>query len=169
MPDREDDEFTRLLEQLNHPDWRVAGNAAWALGETGEVRAVEPLLAALDIPLVAGKAVEALVKLHDPRALEPLIRLFALKHWPDLATVLGHWGDRRAVEALIAAMQDPDSHVRFYTARALGKLGDERALPVLQRSVEIDTEPIPDTRSIWGKSVAYVAAKAIEAIKSLSG
>ena len=166
MPDSKDDELARLIEQLHHPDWQVAEKAAWALGEAGDLRAVEPLIAALDIPLVAGKAVEALVKLHDPRALEPLIQLFARKHWPDLATVLGHWGDRRAVEPLIAAMDDPDSHVRFYTARALGRLGDERALSVLQRAVERDTEPITDTGSIQGKSVAYVAAKAIQAIKT---
>jgi HEAT repeat protein len=44
-------------------------------------------------------------------------------------------------------MQDPNSHVRFYTARALGMLGDERALPVLVKAKAEDTDPITDTQS----------------------
>jgi HEAT repeat protein len=161
-----DDEFNTLLHRLNHPDWQIAGEAAWALGERGDKRAIDPLIAALDRDLVSGRAQDALVKLGDERALEPLIRQFTLKPQPDLATVLGNWGDRRAVDALLGALEHTNPHVRFYTARALGKLGDERALPALRRAVEQDTEPITDARSIRGKNVAYVAARAIEAINS---
>jgi HEAT repeat protein len=123
------------------------------------------LLGLLDRPLVYGDAVGALVKLGDERALEPLIKLFVRKPQPDFATVLGNWGDRRAVPALIAAMQNPDKHVRYYTARALGKLGDERALPVLKNAVENDTEKFTDTWPLRDKSVAIAAAKAIAAIE----
>ena len=83
-----------------------------------------------------------------------------------MATVLGNWGDSRAVESLILAMENPSPHVRFYVARALGKLADDRALPVLERAMAYDTVPILDTHSLHGKSVAYAAAKAVQRIKS---
>ncbi|MEP7285085.1 MAG: HEAT repeat domain-containing protein [Chloroflexota bacterium] len=146
--------------------WDAAGDAAWALGEIGDLRAVEPLIAALDHVFVAGRAIESLEILHDERTLEPLIRYFERTMDPSVATVLGNWGDRRAVESLIAAMDNPNPHVRFYAARALGKLADDRALSVLEHAIVHDTEPILDTNSLRGKSVAYVAAKAIERIKS---
>ena len=78
---------------------------------------------------------------------------------------LGICGDRRALDALIEAMDYPDPHVRFYSARALGKLGDRRALPVLQRAVQADTVRITDTQSLRGKSVSDVAAKAMKRIE----
>ena len=142
-------------------------SAAWALGEIGDVRAVEPLIASLSQPSASkGTAVQALARLRDDRAVEPLIHMFEGRPDPSLATVLGNWGDRRAVEPLVAVMEHPDSHVRFYAARALGKLGDARALPALERALDNDIEPITDTQSLRGKSVSYVAAKAIEKIKS---
>ena len=63
-------------------------------------------------------------------------------------------------------MQHPDAHVRFYTARALGRLGDVRALPALAWAVAHDTLPITDTKSIGGKSVGRVAAQAIHQIQT---
>ncbi len=40
---------------------------------------------------------------------------------------LGEMRETRAVEPLIAMLQDPDQHVRQIAARALGKIGDKRA------------------------------------------
>ncbi len=156
----------RLIELLKDCKtvWGDAEYAARALGEIGDDRGVEPLLAALEEPFVGGAAIEALAKLHDERALKPLIRLFAKRPISSLATVLGRWGDTRAVGPLIAAMGDPDPHVRFYVARALGRLGDRRALPCLERARDTDTAPITDARSLRGKSVSRVASEAIDAI-----
>ena len=39
-----DDEFNTLLDHLNDLDWQIAGEAAWALGESGDKRATDPLL-----------------------------------------------------------------------------------------------------------------------------
>jgi HEAT repeat protein len=158
------DALIKLLDD-NATVWSAGSYAAWALGEINDKRAVEPLISALDKQFVSGKAIESLVKLRDDRALDPLIHLFERKPTPSLATVLGNWGDRRAVEPLIATMTHPDQHVRFYVARALGKLGDSRALSVLEWARDHDTTPITDTESMRGKSVSYVAAKAIEKIK----
>jgi HEAT repeat protein len=158
-----------LIELLQENDTVFCAGqyAAWALGEIGDAQAVGPLIEALDKQFVRGPAIEALVKIYDERAVEPLVRLFEETHVPSLAKVLGNWGDLRALDALVAAMQDPDPHVRFYTARALGKLGDRRALPVLEWAEANDAAPIDDTRSIRGKSVSYIAGKAIQAIRAL--
>jgi HEAT repeat protein len=155
-----------LIELLDDYEtlWDVAYDAAYALGEIGDLQAVEPLIAALDKPFARGPAAEALAKLGDARMVEPLIRLFKEQRESSIATILGNFGDRRAVEPLIEALYDPDPSVRFYTGRALGKLGDKRALPILEWVREHDTQPILDRKSIRGKSVSYAAGKAIERI-----
>lgn len=159
------DALIELLKDSETVD-RPGTTAAWALGEIGDARAAGPLIDALGVKFLRGHAVEALVKLRDERAIEPLIKLFERRAEPSLATVLGNWGDRRAVGPLIDAMKHPDSHARFYAARALGKLGDRRALPILEWARDHDTEPITDSGSIRGKSVSYVAVKAIEKIEA---
>jgi HEAT repeat protein len=142
----------------------AGGEAAWALGEIGDPAAVMPLIEALGEPFVAGQAVEALVKLGDPRMVEPLISYFSEIGIPSVATVLGNLGDRRVVPVLIAALAAPDPSTRYYAARALGKLGDQRALPALERAYAYDTTPLR-VKSVRGKSVSDVAAKAIERIR----
>jgi HEAT repeat protein len=96
--------------------------------------------------------------------VEPLLGLFKERRVSSIATVLGNFGDQRAVEPLIEALHDPDPSLRFYVARALGKLRDRRALAALAWVREHDTEPILDRKSIRGKSVSSAAVKAIERI-----
>ncbi len=164
---REQAAISTLIQLLQDADWAVAGWAAYALGQIGDSQAVEPLIRSLTRLQVAGHAIEALVKLHDERAVEPMIAFFRRTHISSVATVLGNWGDRRAVDALIEAMDNPDPHVRFYSARALGKLGDRCALTVLRRAVDTDTIPITDTQSLRGKRVSDVAAKAMQRIEQV--
>lgn len=156
----------RLIESLQDDanGGALGSTAAWALGAIGDRAAVPALISALDSPYVAGNAIEALQKLRDERAVEPLIRYFERTHIPSVATVLGRWGDRRAVPALILAMEDYDPHVRYYAARALGRIGDARALPVLAYAALHDLMPMTDTKSVYGKSVAYAAERAIQMI-----
>jgi len=63
-------------------------------------------------------------------------------------------GDERAVEPLIAALHHPDIRVRLSAAHGLGKIGDGRALPELERVARED----------WG-DIASVARQAIEQIR----
>jgi HEAT repeat protein len=58
--------------------------------------------------------------------------------------VLARTGDERAVEPLIAALQDEDWRVRQKAAWALGYLGDPRALTPLRRALGDRREGVDD-------------------------
>ncbi len=118
-------------------------------------------------------AVEALARLGDMRAVEPLIAALRTTKNPSIATVLGNLHDRRAVEPLLAEVQTMQlprpASARdrrwqdiyfYYVVRALGKLGDPRALPLLEWVREHETAPV-----LKGRSIGEMAAKAIQHIQ----
>jgi HEAT repeat protein len=108
--------------------WKVA----LALGEIGDPRAVEPLIAALGskVKSVPRCAAFALGKIGDARAVEPLID--TLKDGDGYvreaaAEVLGEIGDARAMDPLIAALTDKVISVRDKAIRALDRIRDAKA------------------------------------------
>jgi HEAT repeat protein len=76
-----DDAIRALINavQNDYEDLIVRGRAALMLGKMGDVRAVNPLIRALNAPghQTPLHAAEALGKLGDPRAIEPLLMLAA--------------------------------------------------------------------------------------------
>ncbi|MDL1899590.1 HEAT repeat domain-containing protein [Anaerolineae bacterium CFX9] len=79
------DEVVRTLISVvrnHHEDLIVRGRAALMLGKLGDLRAVAPLIDALDAPGYQMRlyAAEALGKLGDPRAIEPLRRVVESNH-----------------------------------------------------------------------------------------
>jgi HEAT repeat protein len=160
------DALLALLAVPGDPNHNISGvppAICRVLGQIGDSRAVPLLIECIDRPFLAGPAIDALKVIRDPRAFEPILRYFIAHPHSDIATVLGNWGDTRAVPALLPHLESPDPHLRFYVARALGKLGDERALPALERARN-DRTPILDTKSLWGKCVGNAAQTAIERI-----
>ena len=122
------DEVSVLISTLiNDKSSVTRADAAEALGEIGDKRAVEPLIDALRDAdyTVQLHAAEALVKVGDKRAVEPLIvtlkvgdsslRMLAAK-------ALGEIGDAGAVEPLTAALKDDDVFVRNRAESALEKI-----------------------------------------------
>jgi len=83
--------------RLKSTDFTVRHSAVTALGETGDPRAVKPLIKALgdSYSLIRSSAAIALGKIKDPRTVEPLIR----------------------------ALEDSNFHVRFAAREALGMIG----------------------------------------------
>jgi hypothetical protein len=131
----------------------VPRHADDALGEIGDPRAVEPLIAALKdsgsaVGLhAASNAASALGKIGDPRAVEPLIaalkdsndrvpcyaadalgKMSKVSVPCDAADALGKIGDPRSVGPLTAALTDANNDVRSSAADALRKIGDPRAV-----------------------------------------
>lgn len=124
----------------------VRAYAASALGQIGDPRAVDPLIAALkdETGGVRAFAASALGQIGDPRAVEPLIA--ALKGeggWArkEAVEALGQIGDPRAVEPLVAALNGEAGSVRKGAAEALGRLGDPRAVePLVAALADRDRE-----------------------------
>jgi hypothetical protein len=69
------DEVERLIKDLKNESWQIRWDAAAALGETKDPRAIEPLRAALkdENSYVRMTAARSLGMIDDPRVIEPLI------------------------------------------------------------------------------------------------
>jgi HEAT repeat protein len=123
----------RGLERLlvSHEGARVRAQAAWALGFHPQ----------------GADAVDALLRTLADVAEETEIRAHA-------AEALGHMADRLGeregdvLAALLRSLTDTSAYVRFWSAFALGNLGDERAIPALERLAERDTQSVPGWWSI---------------------
>ncbi len=131
-----EDEFQAALKMLeaDSPEERRQGFRL--LAETGDKRAVEPLLERLgdENADVRGNAAGALGLIGDARAVEPLIERLKDENAHvryAAAVALSGIGDERAVETLIELLGDEGASVRWGAARALGEIGDERAVEPL--------------------------------------
>jgi hypothetical protein len=154
--------FRFTLPRLSHTDEEIRAIAAEVLGEIGDARAVEPLIAALGDAEAGVRAntAAALGWISDARAVEPLVasmrdaeakvRIYA-------AVALGQIGEP-AVGSLIAALRDADEGVRVRAAEVLGRIGDARAVAPLISLLADNTN--------WGplSRVCDIAAGALERI-----
>jgi len=112
-----------LIAALNHGDYVVRSAAAEALGNIGDPRAAEPLIAALGNERLSYAAVSALGKLRDRRAVEPLLRALKSKA-PDFdkrlaARALGHIPDPAAVKPLVEGLAGADREFQSVAAEAI--------------------------------------------------
>src|SRR5260221_1818364 len=108
--------------------------AAEALGDLGNLRAVEPLIAAL-------------------RDAHPRVRQFC-------AEALGTLGDVRAIDPLIDMLEDKSANVRGSASISLGQLGGVRALPRLEAIAQSDEAVTWHGRSV--KDIAMSAVRQIK-------
>lgn len=134
----------RLMEVLRAGNPRARYLAAWILGEIGDARAIDHLIAALmsdKDTRVQEWAAKSLGELGDVRAVLPLINV--LQHASgdtrrNAATALGWLNDRRATPALIALLHDDEPAVRSAATEALGKIADPSAFDSLCRALKDD-------------------------------
>lgn len=115
------------LLEAGDPAQRV--NAARRLGQSGDWRALQPLLAAA-------------------RSGPMEVRQAAL-------LALGHLGDHRAVPPLLELLDQTSGPLRYHVLAALAWLGDEAAVPALSRLVR-DGEPT--TRQLSARALAWTDA-----------
>lgn len=129
-----------LTPALKHRSFLVRSEAARALGEVGEKRAVPALIAAM----------------KDPDPGEQLTSVQRYKYWytcKAAAWALGEIGDKGAVPALIAAMKHPDQRTQFSAIRALGRIGDRGAVAPL-------IDALPDAPHVTDSTLPIAAALA---------
>jgi HEAT repeat protein len=110
----------------------VRAEAAWALGEIGVVKAVDPLVYALEDEDMSIRRCTSwgLGSTGDPRAVGPLILALSAESWRvrvAAAESLSEIGDAKALDSLVLALNDEDPTVWVGAAWALGKIGDARA------------------------------------------
>jgi HEAT repeat protein len=137
--------------------------AAQALADTPGRRArqgLERLLASHERPEVRAKAAWALgFHAQGPQAAGSLLRTLADRDEDadvraHAAEALGHLADRLGerepdvLGALLHGLRDPSPEVRFWSAFALGNLGDEAAIPALELLAARDEESVPGWWSI---------------------
>ena len=103
------DEVYLWIKKLNAKNTILRRRAASALGEIGNEKAVDPLIAALHDTdsYVRGRATSALCKIGE-----------------------------KAVGPLIAALHDEDPNVRWRAVCALGTIGNVKAVPHLEKIVD---------------------------------
>ena len=116
-PDKEE-KINRLIRDLRDEDSEIRRNAANALGEIGDPRAVGSLIAVLrdEDRWVRRNAARALGEIGDPGAVESLIvTLGDEDRWVRWGAVraLGEIRDPRAVEPLLASLKDEDMHIQW--------------------------------------------------------
>ena len=132
-----------LLTELAHEDAGRRQFAAGVLGKMKDVRTVEPLISVLT------SRYRCKYPLRDEGYDDSL---------PHVAGILGELGDLRAFQPLIGVLSDEEYEgLRYKAAYGLGELGDGRAIPYLQKSLEDKSE-----------SVRNAAQEAIEKLKSLN-
>jgi hypothetical protein len=117
-----------------------------SLKEIGGRAAAEAIVARLQAglpPQLAELALDALAELDQPLATPVLSELTLHRRWQirqRAVAALGALRVRSTVSVLLFALDDPSEQVRSEAARALGNVGDPRALPALTAALERDVE-----------------------------
>jgi HEAT repeat protein len=130
---RQKRDVSGLIRALSDNDYSRFNASAEALGELGDRRAVEPLIAILkdeDRSYVHRAAARALGPLGDRRAVDPLIRILD-SCTTQAAAALGELGDARAIPPLMRKLGRGLSDANDSMAAALAKLGEEALQPLV--------------------------------------
>lgn len=131
-----------LMAALLNTNWIVRMNAARALGRIGDPRALETLIVLLQdrVPAVRDEAGAAITAIGEP-SIPPLLEALKHKEWNirlRAVEALALLKPRSAVDPLLMLMnQDPDTAVRQDAARALGEIGDTRAVESLMAALNL--------------------------------
>ncbi|MCA9456199.1 MAG: HEAT repeat domain-containing protein [Nitrospiraceae bacterium] len=133
-----------LLSAALSPNWIVRMSAAKGLSRIQNSLAIDTLILLLQdkVPAVreeAGRAIQAIGNTSIPKLLEKLkdqnwkIRLRAVEALTLLKPLeaVGH--------LMILVLEDSDTAVRQDAVRALGQIGDPRAIPLLLSSLALET------------------------------
>jgi len=131
-----------LLKKLKSPSWEVRFSTACALASLADPRSVDALVEHVydegdkDVcdASVAEEVAKALVKI-GPKSLKPLKAQAAsskVEVRAAIATVLGNFREREAIDILVGMLRDADLHVREQAVSSLAwltgeQLGDDAA------------------------------------------
>lgn len=163
--DENDDEIAAkedvLRMGLADTDVRIRWSAAYILGLRGGEESVPHLHDMLIHGTLAEqlRAVEALSNVHSEHSGPALIRALEMRGTPVHHAAWRAINDlgRDIAPALIQALNHKDSHIRWHAARALGLIGDSRAVGTLAQGL-CDENP----------AVRWASARALAELDSLA-
>ena len=132
-----------LVGTMLNVRWHLLRRAAvWALGEIGDITTLADLLDALndDDEQVRRDAALVIIKIWKPHALKE-----ALWHrdWRVREAAVWAYGQSKysgAVPSLIELLYDEERNVRLSVVKALGHIGDPRAVPGLLQCIQIERD-----------------------------
>jgi HEAT repeat protein len=126
-----------LVRAMGSEDAEVGKYATRSLIKYGR-DATEALLQALgdDSPAVRHYAVRALGEIRDPRSIGPILALEDKVDREVHLWALGRLGDPRGYDLIAASVAAPERDVRLTAIQAIRDLGDERAVPLLEDSLD---------------------------------
>jgi len=141
------DEVDDLILDLKYGSPDVREDAALALGQIGDEKAVDPLIKALDdeVSWVRMWAVIALGEIGDTRAVDPLIK--ALKDESPYvrmyaASSLVNLGKTEYLSQVLTALKNENEDVRVEAAITLGEIGDTRAIDPLIEALKDESDVV---------------------------
>ena len=129
-----------LISALLNTNWIVRMHAARALGRIGDIRALDTLILLLQdkVPAVRDEAGAAITSLGEP-SIAPLLETLKHKEWKirlQAIEALALLKPKAAVDPLLTLMKhDPDTAIRQDAVRALGEIGDSRAVESLMAAL----------------------------------
>ncbi|MBI1422019.1 MAG: hypothetical protein GC149_01050 [Gammaproteobacteria bacterium] len=178
------DEASRALGEIGDPasnallfalqDTRpeVRRLAAKALGQIGDIRAIDFLIGLLSDPDrgVRATAAIALGNYRHPMAAQKIMDAYpaaGLSARVDLIFALAHINDILAVPFLMQHAKDPEPDIRAAIMLALGKLRDARVIPALLQGVQ-DSDEITRANAAYSLGMYYSPAVVDALIKALA-
>jgi HEAT repeat protein len=146
------DVVAALVELLGSPDPDVRCYVALALGERGDLRAADALVAALEDPQenVVLHAIEALGRLRTAAAVDRLIEFVDSRRFAyafSALTALAAIGDERIAGRLPPLLGDP--LLQAPAVEALGALGDRDSVEPLAECLKAHSDVVGAVAAAW--------------------
>jgi hypothetical protein len=140
------DTIDSMIAALNDPDKLVACRAAWALGESKNKRAIDPLFDELrkenwSVGMCATMALVKLAGIFTKDIVQTALTELKSPYWyarQRAVWIVGRLRYKPAVSSIIKSLEDEEDWVRDFSAWALGVIGDKNAIPALQRCFSND-------------------------------
>ena len=155
----------RLSAMVRQDVVSVRWEAADALGRIGDAAAVPALIAALQDGdwTVRQNAARALGRISDRRAVKPLMAVLTDADVDVRRAAIGALAaidDLLAGQALLPLLRHSLFSVRLDAIHACGKLGDPRALPILQKCLQ-DPDPLIQAAIATALDAIYAAVEIV--------
>jgi HEAT repeat protein len=148
-----------LIKALGYKEHFIASGAAKALGRLKSVDAVEPLIAAISYQYYPQDAMWALGQIGDVRAVDKLIVYLLNYRSSAAARALGELGDNRAINPLISALNLEPEELQVAAVWALGNLRNVSAVDALLNALGNENASIRKAATEALKKIGWQPSK----------